>query len=171
MKDGERVDSYRRMMRWATLHLRVPEVTLAAQQDALAAGRVYVAFEIFGTPVGFDFFAEESSGATHEMGARAPLGATLHVVRPSLSSDVPDAALAMLSLRILRSTPTGAVEVAQSTAATLDYVVTEPGAYRAEVRIVPEHARPYLGRLGDELVKEYAWIYANPVFVGGAPAP
>jgi len=171
MKDGERVDSYRRMMRWATLHLRVAEVTLAAQQDALAAGRAYVAFEIFGTPVGFDFFAEESSGATHEMGARAPLGATLRVVRPSLSGDVPDAALAMLSLRIVRSTPTGAVEVAQGNAATLDYVVTEPGAYRAEVRIVPEHARPYLGRLGDELVKEYLWIYANPVFVGALSAP
>lgn len=171
MKDGERVDSYRRMMRWATLHLRVSEISLAAQQDALAAGRGYVAFEVFGTPVGFDFYASESAGATHEMGTRAPVGATLHVVRPSISTDVPDSALAMISTRILRSTATGAVEVAQGSGETLDFVTTEPGAYRAEARIVPEHARAHLGRLADTLVKEYAWVYSNPVFVGDAPVP
>lgn len=169
MRDGERVDSYRRLMRWATLHLRVPEVTLAAQQAAISAGRAYVAFEVFGTPVGFDFFAEDGSGATHEMGAHAPAGATLHLVRPTLSDNMPDRELAMLSMRILRSTASGAVEVAQGTGETLDFVTSEPGAYRAEVRIVPEYARPYLGRSADSLVKEYVWIYANPVFVDAAP--
>ena len=75
----------------------------------------------------------------------------------------------MVSMRIVRSTPTGAVEVAQGAGETLDFVTTEAGAYRAEVHIVPEHARPYLGRLADTLVKPYVWIYANPVYVGAAP--
>jgi hypothetical protein len=167
--DGERVDSYRRMMRWATLHLRVSEISVESQHDALSAGRGYVAFEVFGTPVGFDFYADETSGVTHEMGAQAPVGTVLHVVRPSLSPDVPDTALALLSMRIVRSTTTGGVEVAQGAGATLDFVTTEPGAYRAEVHIVPEHARAHLGRLGDALVKDYVWVYANPVYVGAPP--
>jgi hypothetical protein len=169
MRDGERVDSYRRLMRWATMHLRVPEITLAAQQEAIAAGRGYVAFEALGTPVGFDFFAEDAAGPTHEMGDHAPAGATLHLVRPTMSDNMPDGALAMMSLRILRSTASGAVEVAQGTGETLDFTTTAPGAYRAEVHIIPEHARPYLGRLADTLVKEYVWVYSNPVFVDPAP--
>ncbi len=169
MRDGERVDSYRRMMRWATLHLRVPEPTLAAQREALDAGRGYVAFEVFGSPVGFDFHATSDGGATHEMGDVAPAGATLRVTRPSLSPDVPDAALALVSLRILKSEVGGAVEVAQGAGEALEFVATEPGVYRAEARIVPEHARPYLGRLADALVHDYAWIYANPIYVGATP--
>ena len=169
MRDGERVDSYRRLMRWATVHLRVPERSLAAQQAALVAGRAYVAFEVFGSPVGFDFYAQDSGSATYEMGAHAPVGATLHVVRPTMSADVPDGALALVSMRIVRSTATGAVEVAQGTGETLDFVPTEPGAYRAEVRIVPEHARPYLSRLADTLIKDYVWVYANPVYFDAVP--
>jgi hypothetical protein len=169
MRDGERVDSYRRMMRWATMHLRVPEATLAAQREALDAGRGYVAFEVFGTPVGFDFHAEEASGTTHEMGEFAPPGTTLRVTRPSLSPDVPDAALALVSMRIVKSAAGGGVEVAQGTGETLEFVATEPGVYRAEVRIVPEHTRPYLGRLADTLIREHAWVYANPIYVGAPP--
>jgi hypothetical protein len=169
MRDGERVDSYRRMMRWATMHLRVPETTLAAQREALDAGRGYVAFEVFGTPVGFDVHAEDASGATHEMGEFAPPGTTLRVTRPSLSPDVPDAALALVSMRILKAAPGGGVEVAQGNGESLTYVATEPGAYRAEVRIVPEHTRPYLGRLADTLIREHAWVYANPIYVGAPP--
>ncbi|HJL15845.1 MAG TPA: hypothetical protein RMH99_09325 [Sandaracinaceae bacterium LLY-WYZ-13_1] len=43
--------------------------------------------------------------------------------------------------------------------------MTEPGAYRAEVRMVPEHARPFLGSRADRLVREVVWVYANPVHV------
>jgi hypothetical protein len=119
--------------------------------------------------VGFDFVAEEASGATHEMGEFAPPGATLRVTRPSLSPDVPDAALALVSMRIVKSAAGGGVEVAQGTGETLEFVATEPGAYRAEVRIVPEHTRPYLGRLADTLIREHAWVYANPIYVGAPP--
>ena len=43
---------------------------------------------------------------------------------------------------------------------------TEPGAYRAEVRIRPLHLHGYLGdyeHLADE--ENYVWIYANPIYL------
>ncbi len=31
--------------------------------------------------------------------------------------------------------------------------------------MVPEHARPYVGRFADQLIAQRAWIYANPIYV------
>ena len=31
--------------------------------------------------------------------------------------------------------------------------------------MVPEHTRPYLNRLADELIRELPWAYSNPIFV------
>ena len=57
------------------------------------------------------------------------------------------------------------MEVASGTGETIEHVTTEAGVYRAEVFLVPEHARPYLGRSADELVREVPWVYANPIYV------
>lgn len=165
MPDGERGDSYRRMMVWHTHHLLVRGEGRDALMDALGSGRLYLTFEVFGTPVGFDFVAESEGGTTAEMGDEAPVGATLRVVRPTLPEGFPQDPAPTLRMRILRAAEGGAVEVASGDGALLEHVVTEPGAYRAEVRMVPEHARPYLGRWADELVREVVWIYSNPVFV------
>jgi hypothetical protein len=53
--DGERADSYRRMMTWIQNHLLVDDTSPEAIDEALAHGRMYVTFEVFGTPMGFDF--------------------------------------------------------------------------------------------------------------------
>ena len=47
LTDGERADSYRRMMSWITNHLLVDEHTPAAYESALAEGRVFEFFEFF----------------------------------------------------------------------------------------------------------------------------
>ena len=163
LTDGERGDSYRRMMFFIENHLRVTERTPEGIDEALAAGRVFVVFEIFGTPVGVDFFAEDGSGV-FEMGDDAPLGSTVTLVRPSLPEGWPADPPPTLSMRIVRSTSEGAVEVASGDGETLSFVADVPGPYRAEIRMVPEHAAPYLAAR-PALVREVPWVYSNPIFV------
>jgi hypothetical protein len=176
--DGERLDSYRRMMSWATLHVRSHLGHLPGQREALEARRGFVVFEVLGSPVGFDFHADAGEGDARrirEIGDDAPAGSKLVLVAPRLHESTPVASglAPPLVLRILRAAPGGAVEVARretdalAGTAVLEYDATEPGAYRAEVRMVPAHARPYVGRLADEIVQEVVWIYASPIFVGG----
>jgi hypothetical protein len=165
MPDGERGDSYRRVMRWHSNHLLVESLDRDGVMTALAAGRLYVAFEGFGTPVGFDFHARADDGTIVEMGGTIAPGATLRVVRPALPEGFPADPPPVLRLRILRAQEGGAVEVASGDGETLDYVATVPGAYRAEVRIVPEHTRPYLGAYGDQLIREHVWVYSNAIQV------
>ncbi|HEX5097561.1 MAG TPA: hypothetical protein VFX21_16165, partial [Acidimicrobiia bacterium] len=165
LADGERADSYRRVMRWFSNHMLV-DTTLPRPEryeEALAAARFYVAFEAFGSPVGFDFIAETAT-VTAEMGETVAPGATLRVVAPTLPPDQPRDPAPDIRLRILRSTATGAVEVAAGTGPTLEHVATEPGAYRAEVFILPNHARPYVGARSD-LIREHVWIYSNAIHV------
>ena len=69
--DGERGDSYRRMIRWFNNRIRATELTPQAVKAALRAGNNHIVFESFGTPVGFDFHAEGE--AVIEMGAEASL--------------------------------------------------------------------------------------------------
>jgi hypothetical protein len=88
-------------------------------------------------------------------------------VRPSLPAGFPSDPPPRIELRILRAAEGGAVEVARGTDDRLEHVTETVGAYRAEVRIVPEHARPYLGAFADELVREVPWIYSNPIYVDG----
>jgi hypothetical protein len=165
LTDGERGDSYRRMMIWMQNHLLVDDVSPEGIDDALARGRLYVAFEVFGTPMGFDFVADDA-GTIREMGDDAAVGAKLRLVRPSLPEGFPNDPPPVIAMRIVRSTPDGAVEVAAGSGDLLEHVTTEPGAYRAEVRMIPEHARPALGERADALIREVPWVYSNPIFVG-----
>ena len=68
--DGERADSYRRMMFWISNHLVVDDLSPDGIREALANQRMYVTSEVFGTPVGFDFTADD----TIDMGARRRSG-------------------------------------------------------------------------------------------------
>lgn len=164
MPDGERGDSYRRMMRWHTHHVLVPGTSRDEIVDAIDRGRLYLAFEALGTPVGFDFHAEDG-GTIAEMGDTTSVGATLRLVRPSLPAGFPSDPAPSLRMRILRAAAGGAVEVAAGAGETLDFTTTQVGVYRAEVLMVPDHARPYLGRMADDLVHERVWIYTNPIYV------
>ncbi|MEI8255114.1 MAG: hypothetical protein WCJ30_05515, partial [Deltaproteobacteria bacterium] len=170
LPDGERGDSYRRMFRWFSNVVRVDgpidrEHTMAA----LRLGRSYVAFEAFGTPAGFDCIARGASGLVTEMGGAALLSDTpaITVSRPAVYGLDPALATPTVRLRVLRAdvtAPAGWVEVASGVEPTLTFRPTVAGAYRAEVRIVPEHATLYLPRL-ERLVREVPWVYGNPISV------
>jgi hypothetical protein len=71
--------------------------------------------------------------------------------------------------RILRAEPDGSWTELASSRQDIRLPVG-PGTYRAEVRQVPHHLRPWLGDkpdydIPDKLIRELPWIYANPITV------
>ncbi len=182
--DGERGDSYRRLMRWFGNRLLVPSaaspVTPAALHEALHQGRSYGVFEIFGSPAGFDFYATGPTTVA-ELGDTTGPTATLHLAAPQFTI-AKEAAVAdatpILRLRILHIPPgaTAGVEVATRTVtaaqvqAGAELTFAAPslpsGAYRAEVRITPAHLLPLLGDSAQKYNHEYPFIYSSPIYVG-----
>ncbi len=168
--DGERIDSYRRMMIAFSNHLLVrprPDGRWddAELKEALRAGRLYGAFEYLGYPVGFDFVALEG-GAVREMGESVSLsaGARLAVKAAKVRDLAPDAESPQIRVRLLHAREGGWNEVAASDG-DLSFEPTAPGAYRAEVRITPAHLKGHIGRRFDWIREEKPWIYSNPIYV------
>jgi hypothetical protein len=170
-QDGERIDSYRRMMLWFSNHLWVrPDAGGSfgdlELKEALRSGRLYGAFEVLGYPLGFDWYAE-SGGAVVEMGGEVDLSdrPVLVVKIPALEALDPKAEAPRLRARVLRAIEGGFEEVAAGTEA-LRVEVDRPGAYRAEIRMEPRHLR---GQMGDYAAmfaeRELPWIYGNAIYV------
>ena len=77
MPDGERGDSFRRMMIWHTHHLLVDSVDRDGIMEALGRGRLYLTFEVLGTPVEPTEPCGGAEGSVGEEGAgHRPLSAT-----------------------------------------------------------------------------------------------
>lgn len=165
LSDGDRADSYRRMMQFFNNHLLVDDRTPAAVEEALDGGRIYVVFDFLGRPEGFDFFASDAR-RTYEMGEEAVWspGLTLHLRMPRVASLDPALTAPEISLRILRVDGDGSRVIAEGEEA-LEVETPGPGAYRAEVHIVPRHLEPRLGAGADRYIHPYPWIYANPIYV------
>ncbi len=165
-RDGERMDSYRRMFRWFSNHLRVKAITPDAVREALKLGRGYMVFEVLGTPTGFDFHAA-AGGTIHEMGAQVSVSASpvLKVSLPSLLDPDPAVTAPELELRLLRVDSAGKLSTVAQGKSALSHTATAPGAYRAEVHMVPRHLETYLGSKGAKLIKRTIWIYSNPIYV------
>ena len=169
--DGERFDSYRRLLHWWSNYVQLPSgqaVDEPAVKAALAAGHSFGSFDYLGYPDGFDFHAE--SGATvFEMGATAATGtADLVAVAPTVHGLKAIDAAPVVTARILKAEGTGWTEVAKGTG-TVKVTGAAPGAYRAEVRILPNHLVPNLGAHPDKFLKEQLWVYGNPIWITGAP--
>lgn len=169
LPDGERIDSYRRMMRWFSNHLLVRPKSDGTWDDAdlkeaLRAGRLYGAFEVLGYPTGFDFHADQAGGAV-EMGGEASIGAgtrlraTLPHVEGLGASRAPE-----IDARVLRAREGGWDEVVR-VAGDVDLEPTLPGAYRVEIRIEPHHLEPFLSSYAALADKDFVWVYSNPIYV------
>ena len=63
------IDRYETSLGYVGTHLLMPELSQPAVWDALANGRVYVAFDWIADATGFDFAAVEN-GNRHELGSR-----------------------------------------------------------------------------------------------------
>lgn len=170
LRDGERGDSYRRLMRWmSNVALVVDARDPAAYEAAVATGRFFVAFEGIGTPSGFDFRAIDGRRTLAEMGGEIEVapGARIEVVTPRVHALSPALPAPEIHSRIVRVEPGGRSQELASGPGTLSVPADAPGAYRAEVRIRPRHLAPYLGTLTEPgyAEREYAWVYANPIYV------
>ncbi len=172
LADGERVDSYRRVMAWFSNHVRfVPEPGGAWDdrqlKDALRAGQLYGAFEVFGYPQGFDAYAETTTGSV-EMGGEVQLAAqpTLVAVAPAVINLDPYVEPPVITVRWLLARDDGTWEEVRRGKGEIHHVPTQPGAYRAEVRILPLHLRDYLALYTEAvLAHDHPWIYANPIYI------
>lgn len=167
MEDGDRLDSFRRGMRWFSNYVLVPDgpaddVVIKA---AIGEGRLYGSFDYLGYPEGFDFHAM-ADGQTIEMGGETSDAAevTLHVACPGVWNLNPGGPQPVVTCHLLRADGAGGWEEVDAAEGDLSFVA-DPGAYRAEVRMVPEHLRPWLGPSPDPFVVERVWIYANPIYV------
>lgn len=171
LEDGERADSYRRMMIAFSNHLRVlpnadGTVDDRSLKEALASGRNWGAFEMLGHPVGYDAYATDANGDVVEMGGIASVGATLHVKRPTLKDLDPAGEAPALTVRVLRAVDErdGFVEVGRSIDGDVDASLDEPGVYRAEVRMVPLHLREDFRGDASFILRDgadFVWIYGG----------
>ncbi|MCZ7581982.1 MAG: hypothetical protein M5R36_00900 [Deltaproteobacteria bacterium] len=166
LHDGERTDSYRRMMSWFANYVLADAQDLDSIEEAVATGRMYGAFQVFGEPVGFDFYAETAKGVA-EMGDEVDLGdgPEFHVALPAFYAMDPDLDPSELHVRVIKAGATGGTVVAESVDEDLDFTPVDPGAYRVEIGIVPYHLTPWLGPDADIFLREYPLIYANPIYV------
>ncbi len=169
LADGERGDSYRRMIRWFANDVLVQDPSDPLQVEAaLAAGRVFVAFEMMGTPVGFDVHAVLPAGTAVELGGTVHVadGATLVVDVPTVRKLDRSLPAPEIHATVLRIDATGSTVVATGDGPELTVPLAAAGAYRVEITMVPHHLGPYLADLGTAAAEvEQPWIYASPIYV------
>ncbi len=167
--DGERIDSYRRMIRWFNNRIRVVgPLAPATAKAALRAGNNHIVFEAFGTPIGFDFHARAGEAVT-EMGAEvtASAGLTLVAALPRLDPRSPQSSETPgIEGRLYRATADGRELLQSWTEGPLELVVPGPGVYRVEVWMTPRQLAPYLGEVAASYTdKPVPWIYSGAIFV------
>jgi len=166
LADGERGDSYRRVMRWFANVVLVSDPQDPAQVEAaLGAGRLFAVFEMMGTPVGFDIHADAAGGPI-ELGGTAPVGSMLSVSVPTVRDLDPSLPAPEIHATIIHIDAGGATTIATGPGPTLTAPMSAPGAYRVEISIIPHHLGPYLVDLGTAHAEvERPWIYASPIYV------
>ncbi len=165
MGDGERVDSYRRMMSAFSNHLLVKPKADGTWddrdlKDALRGGRNFGVFEFLGYAEGFDFHAGDV-----ELGGTAAVGATLTATMPSVRQLDPNVTAPSLVMTLFRAREGGWDEVASVTEGTLTHVATQAGAYRVEVRMVPRHLLGFAGKRRDFFTAQRPWVMSSALYV------
>jgi hypothetical protein len=167
--DGERVDSFRRMMHWFSNYVLVPEGSPGTPLEdrtikaAIAQGRLYGVFTVLGYPEGFDFCAK--GDRIYEIGEQpTETPVELELKLPRIAHLDPAANTPDLEGRILKAGD-GTWELVASGADTVRHQAG-PGVYRAEVHMMPYHLVPWLGSRPDTYLAEQLWIYTNPIYVG-----
>jgi hypothetical protein len=132
------LDPYVYSFRHVSTHLLLPSVGETEVRQALADGRVYVAFDWIADPMGFVYRAD-SGAANWPIGSELPFGEGLR-----LRAEAPLNG----KFRLVRD---GVVVLEQQDSA-LEYNVDRPGVYRVEV---------WLNLAGEDR----PWILTNPIYV------
>jgi len=117
---GGTLGTYREMFLSLSTHVLAARLDEASLVEAFAAGRTYVAFDVFGEGAGFDFRAVDAAGEVHLGGATVPPepGLRLSVTTPAPGHVV-----------LLRD----GQEQTCIDGAHLELLAPPPGVYRVEV--------------------------------------
>ena len=120
-------------------------------------------------PVGFDFSAQ-ANNTTVGMGETLSLGSgaarfevPLPTVMASRTSGSNTPRVRILIKKVLSDGKD--ITVAQSIGSALYYETNLPGAYRAELYIVPKHLKFHMGDFELKAENEYLWIVTNHLFL------
>jgi hypothetical protein len=172
LSDGERIDSYARVLRWLNNRALVKSPGIDGAREAMAHGRAYGVFAVLGEPGPVAFQARTASGDVLEMGDEgAAQGATLLVRLPDPPAPelgprwtAADAARAQLHTLLWRTTAGGPELAAEwwQNSTRVEFAAPGPGHYSVEMRIVPRH----LDGLGASLAlvgSEYRWVLMNAI--------
>ncbi len=121
--------------------------------QALASGQCYMSYDNYGDPTGFVFEALPRAESHQTETLPVSMGASLSLAEASWRLRVQTPRSRSL-VRLFRN---GKL-VAAARGGRLEYAVTEPGAYRAEVFL-------YRRRLGRLCLGAKPWIFSNPIYV------
>lgn len=162
LRDGERGDSYRRLMRWISNVVLVDGIIAPSTvKAAVKAGRSYVAFEVLGVPSGFDFHAEDGTSMV-EMGGQAKPGSKIMVNIPKVWDLDPAVEAPAITMKLLRIS-NGSTTTVSEGSEDIRIDSAEAGVYRVEVMITPHHLKPYLGDTPDTYIREVPWLLSNAI--------
>lgn len=169
LADGERGDSYRRVLRWFSNMVLVQDPKDVDQiKAAMKAGRMFSVFELLGTPEGFDVSVKGAGGVTYELGSVIPHatgGGVITVEVPHVKDLDPSLPAPTITGIVYWIDAAGSHELARGTETFMANLGAR-GAYRIEIRITPSHLGPYLRDLGSAMAeKELPWIYTSPFYV------
>lgn len=177
MDDGERLDSYRRVLSWFSNRALVPRAVRAAGADpeaarvavreALKEGRLYVTGDLVGDPAGFSAVvrgpaaADGAAASEVVIGGEAPWadGMAVHVTPPAV---VPEGA--EVSARLVEMRADGSWSTLEQGPGGADAPMTPPGpgVYRVEVVMIPRHLSAALRGAAWLADRPFTWIRTNP---------
>jgi hypothetical protein len=177
LSDGDRFDSYARGFRWManrTLVKKDAQNEAEEIRQATGHGKSFLAFDLMGSPSGFDFFAW-ADGKVIEMGeeVKDAKDVNLYVHAPSVSAPpwgikhVSDYSSAVIKTRLIQAKESGSTVVKEVEGQGAEFSVKADvkAAWRIEVWITPKHLAPALKGLEDIASMDYPYIYSNAVFV------
>lgn len=163
LRDGDRPDSYSRMMRWFSNHFRVPNNTWKAYREAMFSGNSIVVFEILGTPEVFEFYGMTKEGKRVEMGATQQKDIqSLHVEASHPYQNGEERVVSQIKLIHIRADGSKDVKEGEG---NLTLKEPKPGMYRVEVWVTPKHLKKILTSTTMKYIKPSLWIYSNPIQV------
>lgn len=176
MSDGDRLDSFARILRWLENRILTPpgDLDLAQLQDSLRNGRSYGLFAVFGDPQGLRFAGRAPDDALLWIGDAAPGPVALELrvpARPVALNGAPftpaDGDQAEVRAELWRTDANGSTKVHESIGLgqTIPLVADVPGAYHVELWIRPQHLRGALGSEDALADTWYLWVITNPIRV------
>lgn len=178
--DGERLDGYARVFRWAQNRVFVPSAEASdplAVERAFLAGRAAVVFAVLGDADDYALIASSADGEYADLGQtiEATTGLTLWARSPSVPRPMPfadwtDGSPAELITILWRSDEDGSHEVARWTepGTWQRFDDLAPGAYQLEVLITPHHLAASLGPAEALAAGTYRWIETNAIRIESA---